>query len=188
MRMKNLIAILFLFSTSFLLEACVTSATVEGMTQTNFEGGATPNKKFQNAITVESVTGGSDTNPLWVSKISSDSFREALRQSLSNAGFGTSTQNARYVLVVTLENVVQPYFGFDMTVTTTINYILRDKQTKKILYNQHLISSHTATVGDAFMGTTRLRLANEGAARKNIGQLLSAIQGLSPDKVAVNLR
>jgi hypothetical protein len=37
------------------------------------------------------------------------------------------------------------------------------------------------------MGMIRLRLANEGSAKKNIGQLLGALQGLDPDKVSVSL-
>ena len=40
-------------------------------------------------------------------------------------------------------------------------------------------SSHTATMGDAFIGVTRLRLAVEGAVRENIRQGILEISKLN---------
>jgi hypothetical protein len=44
--------------------------------------------------------------------------------------------------------------------------------------SQSIKSSHTATMGQAFAGVTRLRLAVEGAARENIQLGLMAISRL----------
>lgn len=188
LRMKYLMSVLFLCSAMGFLNGCASSATVGGMTVDKVFNESTVNKQFQEALDVESVTGGAETNPLWVSKISSTDFKQALLQSLKNVGFkANQPQNARYLLVATLKEVDQPFFALNMTVTTTINYVLTDKATKRVLMDQDVKASYTATFGDAVFGVKRLRLANEGSAKQNIGQLLSAVQGLSPDKVAISL-
>lgn len=189
LRMKYLMSVLLLGFAMGFLNGCASSATVSGMTVDKIFNESTANKQFREALDVESVTGGAETNPLWMSKISSTDFKQALLQSLKNVGFeANQPQNARYLLVATLKEVDQPFFGFDMTVTTTINYVLTDKVTKRILMNQDVKASGTATIGDAFFAVKRLRLANEDSAKQNIGQLLTNINGLSPDKVAISLQ
>jgi hypothetical protein len=71
----------------------------------------------------------------------------------------------------------QPLVGYDMTVTATVSYELKDLQSGKVLWSDTVVTPHTATVSDAFVGITRLRLANEGAVRKNIATLLQRIAG-----------
>ena len=43
------------------------------------------------------------------------------------------------------------------------------------MWAQSIKSAHTATAGDSLVGVTRLRLANEGAARKNIEAAIAAM-------------
>ena len=182
-------SLLLISTLSFLvLNGCASSATVEGMRAYPELSGTRHNKHFKDSIRVETVTGGSATNPLWVSKISSEDFKQALAQSLKSAGYqAQDSQSAKYALVVTLMAVEQPLFGLDMTVTTRVNYMLKDKQTYKVLYHDNIHATHTTGFGEALSGITRLRLANEGSAKKNIIQLLTLLQDFTPNKVAIRL-
>lgn len=183
------ISIIFLNCVLIAFSGCASGATVEGMTLLNMPKSVTYNKKLQNTVTIDKVTGGSETNPLWRSEISDLDFKEALRQSFLNLGYlSTKPENDRYVLVVNLKNVDQPYFGLDFKVTTSINYILMEKSSKKIIFNHDIVESSTATFTDATFGVKRLRLANESSIKKNIGQLIYLIQELDPDKIRTQLK
>jgi len=58
---------------------------------------------------------------------------------------------------------------------------LSEQKTKKVVMRDSIESSHTATMGQAFVGVTRLRLAVEGAVRENIRQGLMGISRLQLD-------
>jgi hypothetical protein len=149
------------------LAGCATPAAVEQMAvslpvvQTN--------PTFKSAVSVAEVTGGKETNALWTSQVSSDGFKRALEQSLENAGmFSKIVAGSKYQLTADLTRLDQPLLGFDMTVSSTVRYSLLETQTRKEIYSRVIQVSYTATVSDAFMGTQRLKLANEGAVKSNI--------------------
>ena len=77
--------------------------------------------------------------------------------------------------------------GLDMTVTTTVQYILTDSGSGEVVLDKRVLTPYTATMGDAFVGTTRLRLANEGSARKNIEGLLDELSKLEigPEEISI---
>ncbi|MBS1971969.1 MAG: hypothetical protein JSU04_16785 [Bdellovibrionales bacterium] len=179
--------IVLVCASALLLNACASSATVSGMINTEYSGTKPSSQKMQNTVQLGDVYGGNETNPMWTSQISGNDFKEALRESLKNAGFAASGENTRYVLKANLMRIDQPLFGLDMTVTTTVKYILVDKVKNTVVWTQDVSAAHTATFSDAAMGMVRLRLANEGSAKKNIGQLLGILQGLDPDKISVGL-
>ena len=173
--MKNILVILSVA----LLAGCATPAAVEQMsvslpiTQTN--------SALKNSVGVKEVTGGRETNPMWTSQVSSDAFRRALEQSLENAGmFSKIVAGSKYQLTADLTRLDQPMMGFDMTVTSTVRYSLIETQTRKEVYAKVIQISYTAKMSDAFVGTQRLKLANEGAVKANI-------QGLINDLIALKL-
>ncbi len=84
-------------------------------------------------------------------------------------------------------SIIVPLFGFDMTVTTRIRYTLVDTHTNQVLLEEVIAAPHTATTGDAFVGTTRLRLANEGSAKKNIQNFLNRLAQLKIESNQVSL-
>lgn len=157
---------------SLILGGCATGAKVGNMI---YEPSAEQQMKFDQAIKkntyVENVQGGRETNPAWISEISNSSFEGALMISLKNAGL--LKQGGRYKLNVVLEKVDKPLFGFNTTVTTHVRYTLIDSESKKAIYDKTIVTPYTATAQDALVGVTRLRLANEGAAKENIKALLS---------------
>ena len=137
-----------------------------------------PVKKIKNrflirAVTVKTVIGGRETNPSGVSQINNEGLRSALVQSLRKADLYSPELNAEYELFTTLNRLNQPAYGLDMTVTCEIHYKLNDILLKKIIYDRYITSSYTALFTDSFAGVERLKMANEGAVRKNIAELIS---------------
>lgn len=118
-----------------------------------------------------SVTGGKETNPMGKSEISSDAFAQAVADSIERSGVFTSVIDgggSDYKLDVSLVEVISPTFGFDMTVTAVTEWRLTEVAGGNVVSEESISTPFTATVGDAFAGVARLRLANEGAAKANI--------------------
>lgn len=138
-------------------------------------------------IAVDGVSGGKETNPMWTSNVGNVEFEQALEASLCEAGLlSAGKQAGKYKLVASMEKVDQPLMGFNMTVTATVNYVLTERATGKQVMSKRVALPFTATVSDAFAGVERLRLANEGAVRVNIGSLIEEIAKLGVSEVAVN--
>lgn len=131
------------------------------------------------------VTGGEETNSAWTSEISSDAFSCAVKESLLAQGL--LSNKGRYKLKLEMLKVDQPMFGFDMEVTTHVQYILTDTSNNSIILNETIVAPHTATFGDAFAGVKKLRLANEGAGKKNIESLLEKLSALKINKNEISL-
>lgn len=159
-----------------LIAGCATPAQPKGMIAQTV-----PQVQKTHAPVLVVVTGGGKTDPMWVSKIAAEDFRTALIESVRKSGLFHSVDesgNQAYQLEVRLEVLDQPLFGFDMTVALRADWRLVELKENRELWHERVLSSHTSTVGDAFSGTTRLRLANEGAARKNIEQGLARLAAL----------
>ncbi len=75
----------------------------------------------------------------------------------------------------------KPMFGASFTVNMEAAWSLSEQKTKKVVMRDSIKSSNTATMGQAFVGVTRLRLAVEGAVRKNIRLGLMGVSKLKLD-------
>jgi len=124
-------------------------------------------------FSVGQVAGGEETNPMWTSEVSAAAFQAALTASLANAGLHDAGSNLQIDAV--LEDLDQPLAGFDMTVTSQVTYRVVNGSSD-ILLEQRVVAPHTATVGDAFLGMERLRLANEGSIRANITRFIEILR------------
>jgi hypothetical protein len=171
--MKNIL----LIAAVLILTGCATPAAVENMavslpvTQTN--------QTLKNAVGVAEVTGGRETNAMWTSQVASDAFKRALEQSLENAGmFSKIVAGSKYQLTADLTRLDQPVMGFDMTVSSTVRYSLIETASRKEVYGRVIQISHTATVSDAFVGSQRLKIANEGAVKANIRAFINDLIAL----------
>lgn len=117
------------------------------------------------------VSGGQKTNPMWTSQIANEDFSEAIVEAITQSRLFTAVVtdgSADYKLDVFLKDLVQPLVGFDMTATAVVQWRLTHVRSEKVLFDETVTTPYTASVGDAFVGVKRLRLANEGAARENI--------------------
>lgn len=172
MRFLNRILVVFCLMA---LIGCAAPAQFENMIYTQ-----TPDDAFdpelRGQMEVAPVQGGSETNPLWVSKINNSTFQKALEASLSIHGL--LVNEGRFNLKVTLLKLQQPMFGLDLKVITSVNYIIVDNKTKEVLFDEIIDAAHTATFGDAFDAVTRLKIANEGSGKNNIKIFLEQLSEL----------
>ena len=74
--------------------------------------------------------------------------------------------------------MTQPLIGMSQTVDMEVSYTLEDSTAGKTVWQQSIATSHTATGSDSIIAHTRLRLANEAAARKNIEAAILAMGNL----------
>lgn len=130
-------------------------------------------------VAVKDVTGGGETNPMWMSKVSSSDFERALEASLRDAGLlAMGRQSGKYQLQAHMQRLDQPFAGASMTVTTVVQYTLIERSSGKEIGSRTLSTPYTAAWNAAFAGSERLKLANEGAVRENLQQLIGWLAGL----------
>ena len=103
-------------------------------------------------------------------------FSRALEASLRDAGLlSGNNQGSKYVLIAHLQKLDQPMFGASMTVTATVQYSLVERATNAEVFARTVSLPYTAAWNAAFSGVERVKLANEGAIRVNIQQLIDAL-------------
>ena len=103
---------------------------------------ATPQQRIaktplRNNVAVRDVSGGKETNPMWVSNVGNSEFEQALEGSLRDAGLlSAGKQAGKYLLTAHMQKVEQPMFGASMTVTVTVNYSLAERADGKEVLNR----------------------------------------------------
>lgn len=173
----------FVAAAALLLGGCFAGgATAQGMTVKAAEipGPASPDAA--KAVSVSDVSGGQETDPLQLSQIANADFKKALVSSLRAAGLLSETGRPRYVVSAELIGMQQPVFGFNMRVTSRIRYTLKDAKTDAVILVEEIVAPYTATVSDSMVGVQRLRLANEGSARKSIAALIQKLNAATASK------
>ncbi len=148
--------------------------------------GPGPAPSYRGAITVASVSIGTDTSTPWTSQIGSAEFQDALVRTLMLANLA-SPQGGRFRLDATLLGLSRPFAGFAMTVTASVAYRLTDTATGAVVYQETRTSLGTATLNDAILNANRLRIADERALRANIRKLIQDLYAL-PDRTLTSLR
>lgn len=163
--------LIFVLSFCISLFSCASGAKMENMV---FHGDKkTYPDEIQNNMHVGKVSGGKKTNPLLASAIDNKAFSGAVKESLKTQGLYSKDGN--YQLEIQILKVNKPVFGFNLKVTTHVRYILTNKVDSSVVLDETIIAFYTAGVSDAFVGIKRLRLANEGSAKKNIEGLLEKL-------------
>jgi hypothetical protein len=174
------------------LGACATPASYTSMVPelATADLGPGPAPSYRGAITVASVSIGTDTSTPWTSQIGSTEFQDALVRTLTLANLA-SPQGGRFRLDATLLRLERPFAGFAMTVTASVAYRLTDTATGAVVYQDTRTSLGTASLNDAIMNANRLRIADERALRANILKLIEDLYALpdrSPDRPLTSLR
>lgn len=167
------------------LAGCATPARVDQMSATGSAQHRTVETPLRNNLAVKDVTGGTETNPMWVSKVSSSDFEKALEASLKSAGLLADRQAGDFVLTADLMKLEQPFIGLDMTVTSSVRYMVIHRSSGKTVFDSMVTTPYTAKLSDALIAMERLKLANEGAIRTNIGELLSRLMRLKIEEVTL---
>lgn len=122
------------------------------------------------SVTSVIVSGGSETNPLWTAQVSNNDLKTALESSLGAAGY-LGADGPPMVVTANMVELNQPLAGFDMSVTSRIQYSVTSAG--RVVFNDTVSATGTATLSDAFAGVERLRLANEKSIQENIKQFIT---------------
>lgn len=165
---------------------CASSARVDAMQVSGSPEQRVKETPLRENLSVANVTGGKETNPMWMSQVSSDGFKDALEQSLKRVGLFAPGQLSKYNLVSDIEDIEQPMFGASLTVTARVRYSLYEKSSGKVIFEKTISVPYTASFTSSLLATERLRLANEGAVRANITELLNELFELQINNVALN--
>lgn len=162
--------------TSVFVIGCATPAQPRAMVPKAF----TLTQHQSGSVSVN-VTGGNETNPLWKSDIASADFSTALVEALHRSALFSSIggANTDYRLEVKLMKVSTPNAGLTFTATVVSEWQLVRSRDSAVISDEYITTPFSATVGDAFVGITRLRLAEEGAARANIAQGIRRLSELN---------
>lgn len=157
---------------------CATASTSTGMAASPAPAAPTA-PRHAGGVTI-TVNGGRETKASGASQIANADFAAAIRASIEQSRLfeRVGTEASDYAVEVYIGQLRQPTMGFDMTVEMETNWTLRRTRDQAVLWQQAVLSKHTATMGDTMVGVKRLRLANEGAARANIETALKAIAAL----------
>jgi len=125
--------------------------------------------------------GGSETGAMDSANIADADLKAAIEDAVTQSKlFKSIVQGAGddYELSVSVTSLTKPVFGATFTVEMETAWSLQRTSDRSIVMRKAIQSSGTATMGDAFVGVTRLRLAVENAARENIKQGLKEIAEL----------
>lgn len=148
------------------LSACATPSRPEAMMLTSVDGlTAQPGQVGYRSVRSVTAAGGSETNAMWASQVSNEALQSAVEQSLQAAGY-MGEEGQPLTVQVSLMGLDQPAMGIDFSVTSRVRYVVR--QGDREIYNQSIEAVGKGTMSDAFVGTERLRIANEKSIQENI--------------------
>lgn len=165
----------FLVAAVFGLAACASAPTREAMSV------RTPAaKSYPYSVSVQ-TRGGGQTDQVTGANISNEDLKAAVESSIVESKLFRSVAQGKdgdYELSVTITQLSKPTFGLSFTVEMETGWALTRASDKTVAIRKVVRSSNTATMDDAVVGGTRMRLAIEGAVRKNITEGLQAIAAL----------
>lgn len=159
------------------LSGCASSANRDAMVAPQLQLA----KKHDSTVSVR-TGGGAETTAMDSTNIADEDLKAAIEASIiKNRVFKMVLQgkDADYDLAVSIVRLEKPVFGLTFTVNMEATWVLIKQSDKSIVMKKSIQSSSTATFSDAAAAVTRLRLAVEGAAQRNIEQGLQEISGLS---------
>jgi hypothetical protein len=157
-----------------LLQACAAAARSDRMVPENISPAATAQTVM---LSVGSVGGGAATNPMFSSQVGDEEFRQALSETLQAAGLSNRSASAQntYTVEASLTGLSDPIMGFSFTVESEVYYQVTRNSDSTTIFAESIKASGTAKVGEAFVGTERLRIAKEYSIRENISAFIEAI-------------
>lgn len=159
------------------LTGCASSANKDAMVASDVQIA----KKHDRSVTVR-TGGGAETTAMDSSNVADADLKAAIEESIVKTQVFKSVlqgKDSDYDLAVSIVKLEKPVFGLTFTVNMEATWVLVKQSDKSVVLKKSVQSTSTATFSDAAAAVTRLRLAVEGAAKRNIEQGLQAIAGLS---------
>lgn len=177
MNIRSLVSLVGALALVGTLAGCASSADRQGMVAQDVAVQA----KHDRTVAV-TTAGGAATGAMDSSNIEDADFKAAIEESIVASQVFRSVvagRDADYELLVTIVTLDKPMVGLDLTVNLEATWVLVRQSDKHVALKKSIQTTHTATFSDAAAAVTRLRLAVEGAARKNIEAGLAEIGKLS---------
>jgi len=164
-------------SLALVLTGCASPASREAMTPQVLA----VSKQHPYSLHVQTSC-GSETGAMDSSNISDADLKAAIEDAITQSKIFTSIvqgSGGDYELSVRVVSLSKPTFGATFTVDMETAWSLTKTVGRSVVMRNSVKSSGKATMGEAFAGVTRLRMAVENAARENISQGLKAIAELN---------
>lgn len=130
------------------------------------------NPKFVGAMEVRSVSGGSETNPLWISEVGDTGFRGALKESLYRMNYEAKDKAAKYFIDAKLQSIDKPLLGLSFDVKSTVLYTVETQNKRKEF---SVTSTGSASVSEHLVAYVRLKRATERSIHNNIQSFLTQL-------------
>ena len=175
-RLSQVTFLVFAIAIILSLHGCASPATREAMTPQAI----TVSKHFPHSLSVQ-TSGGSATSAVDSSNISAADLKAAIEQAIAQSNLFKSIVQGTggdFELSVRITSLSKPVFGATFTVELETAWSLTKGSDRSVVLRKSVKSTGIATMGDALVAVTRLRLAVEAAARDNISQGLKAIAQL----------
>jgi hypothetical protein len=157
------------------LGGCASGASAAGMTVKAADLRSPTSPEVAQSMGVGDVVGGEETDAMGASQIDNPQFKKALVKSLLVAGLLAMGPVPKYVVTADLVMLKQPVAAMNMTVTSRVRYKVKDYQSGAVVFDEEILAAFTAKPADSLIGVERLRLANEGSARKSIAMLIEKL-------------
>lgn len=126
------------------------------------------------------IDGGREFSPLKIPQISNEALLDALQEAITLSDlfdeivkFGED-----YKLDLYIFKVSQPIAGNEMTVRVEIGWTLTHTASMEIVWQESILTSDTSSSNEKLNVNSRLKLATERAARKNIREGIRQISQL----------
>lgn len=177
MNLRNMLAVTCSALLIVGLSGCASSANKEAMVASDIQIA----KKHDRSVSVR-TGGGAETTAMDSSNIADTDLKAAIEDSIIKTQVFKSVlqgKDSDYDLAVSIVRLEKPVFGLTFTVNMEATWVLVKQSDKSVVMKKSIQSSSTATFSDAAAAVTRLRLAVEGAAKRNIEQGLQALSALS---------
>lgn len=159
------------------LSGCASSANRDAMVASDVQLA----KKHDRSVVVR-TGGGAETTAMDSSNIADADLKGAIEDSIIKTQVFKSVlqgKDSDYDLAVSIVKLEKPVFGLTFTVNMEATWVLVKQSDKSVVLKKSIQSSSSATFSDAAAAVTRLRLAVEGAAKRNIEQGMQALSALS---------
>jgi len=164
-------------ASALILGGCAAPADRSAMTPQNL----TVSKHYPHSLGIQ-TSGGAETNAIPGANISNADLKAAIEAAVSQSKlFNTVVQgsNGDYELSVRMTSLSKPLFGATFTVEMETAWSLTKTSDRSVAMRKAIKSSGSATIGDAIVGATRMRMAVEAASRNSIEQGLNSIAELN---------
>jgi hypothetical protein len=156
-----------------LLGGCATGAAPDAMVPQ--PAGFEAPSSLRGGIALNPVSGGSETSPLWVSRVSNADLESALLMALRNEGLlAPDPARAPMQLSVNIVSVRTPSLAFAPEVTSQVHYVVTSGG--RVVSDETVTATDSAALGDAVLGVDRVRIASERSIRANIAEYFARLK------------